>query len=67
MPLYEVALIKQPTKKEAEDGKQEEMILAPTAVIARDDRAAGVQAILKKKDSLGDDISQVQVLVRPFA
>jgi hypothetical protein len=67
MPLFELALIKQPTKKEAEDGKLEELILPPTPVLAKDDRAAALQAILNNKDKVGTDISQVQVLVRPFA
>jgi len=67
MPLFEVALIKQPTKKEAEEGAQEQLILAPSPVIARDSQAAAVQAVAKNADKVGTDLSQVQVLVRPFA
>lgn len=67
MPLYEVALIERPTKKELEDGQQEKLILAPTAVIASDDRSAGVQAVLQNKDKIQGDLSRVTVLVRPFA
>lgn len=65
--LFEVALIKTPTKKEQEDGKAEELILAPTAVIASDDKAAAVQAVAQNKDKVPSDLSRVQVLVRPFA
>lgn len=65
--LYEVALIERPTKKEMEDGKAEKLILAPTAVIANDDKSAGVQAVIMNKDKLPGDLSRVEVLVRPFA
>jgi|TARA_Y100000034_G_scaffold95488_1_gene116020 hypothetical protein len=45
MPLFEVALIEKPTKKEAEDGEIEKLILSPTPVLARDDQAAFIQAV----------------------
>lgn len=65
--LFEVALIQKPTKKEAEDGKSETLILPPTAVIANDDKSAAVQAVAQNKDKISDDLSRVEVLVRPFA
>lgn len=65
--LYEIALIQLPTKKEAEDGKAETLILPPTPVIAQDDKAAAVQAVAQNKDKVPADLSRVQVLVRPFA
>jgi hypothetical protein len=64
--LYEVALIQQPTEKEQEDGAQEKLILAPTAVIAKDEQSAGVAAVLDHKGEITCDINRVQVLVRPF-
>ena len=36
MPLFEVAILQQPTKKEAEDGHQEKLLFGPQAVVARD-------------------------------
>lgn len=65
--LFEVALVQQPTKKEAEEGIGEKLILAPTAVIANDDKAAAVQAVAANKDKVPTDLARVQVLVRPFA
>lgn len=65
--LYEVALVQTPTKKEAEEGKSETLILAPTAVIAADDKAAAVQAVAANKDKVPSDLTRVKVLVRPFA
>ena len=68
MPLFEVALIKHPTKKEREDGGLETLVMEPTAVLARDQQSAGVQAVLKKSAEIDDaDMSRVEVLVRPFA
>lgn len=64
--LYLVALIQKPSKKEQEDGKQETLILAPTPVIARDDKSAAVQAVAANKDKITADLSDVEVLVRPF-
>lgn len=65
--LFEVALIQKPTKKELEEGQQEKLILAPTAVIANDDKSAGVQAVMQNKDKIQGDLARVEVLVRPFA
>lgn len=64
--LYLVALIQKPTKKEEEGGKQEVLILPPTPVIARDDKSAAVQAVGQNKDKIIADLSNVEVLVRPF-
>lgn len=64
--LYLVALIQKPTKKEAEDGKGETLILAPTPVIANDDKAAAIKAVKEQGDKITTDLSSVEVLVRPF-
>lgn len=64
--LYEVALIQQPTPKEIEEGKVEVLVMAPTAVIAKDEQSAGVAAVMQKKDEIKCDITRIQVLVRPF-
>lgn len=66
MPLFEVALILKPTKKQSEEGMIDTLILAPTAIMAANDKAAGLQAVLDNKDKLGD-LSRVEVLLRPFA
>lgn len=67
MPLYEVALIKMPTKKESADGAKEELILPPTPKLAPDDRTASVMVLVENAAKTGADLSQIQVLVRPFA
>ncbi len=62
--LYEVALVRIPTKKDQEDGKLEELIMSPEAVIARDEKSAAVKAVAGKQL---DNLDNVEVLVRPFA
>lgn len=66
MPLFEVAILETPTKKEAEEGKGERLVFGPKAVVARDAQSAAITAVLdgEKPDV---DRSKMQVLVRPFA
>ena len=64
--LYLVALVRKPNKKEQDEGKQEELILGPTPVIASDDKSAGVLAVIKNKDNIQGGLENVEVLVRPF-
>lgn len=66
MPLYLVALLQRPNKKESEEGKLETLVMAPTPVIARDDKAAALKAVLDNKEKVVGDLSNVDVLVRPF-
>lgn len=67
MPLFEVAIIKKPTRKEIEEGTgQEEMILAPTPVVARDPNMAAISVVTKNPPE-GFDPNRCEVLIRPFA
>lgn len=66
MPLFEVAILERPTKKEAEDGVSEKLILKPTAVLATDEQTAAVNAVLDNKD-IKVDRARMEILVRPFA
>jgi hypothetical protein len=67
MPLFEVAILQKPTKKEAEDGISEKVILAPKAVVARDDQSAAISAVMDGGLPADFDRSRMEVLVRPFA
>lgn len=66
MPLFEVAIIERPTKKDAEDGKVERLVMGPRAVIASDSQSAAIAAVLDG-DKFEIDRTRMQVLVRPFA
>lgn len=63
--LYEVAIIEMPTKKEAENGKGETLILAPTPVVAKDDKTAAIIAS-QKVDLKDKEANRLEVFVRPF-
>ena len=69
MPLFEVAIIETPTKKEAEEGKTERLVFGPRAVIANDPQSAGIAAVLdgNNGEKIEVDRSRMKVLVRPFA
>lgn len=67
MALFMVALLKKPTKKDEENGIEEGLLMPPTPVVAKDDKAAAIKAVIKNRDTLGDaDLASVEVLVRPF-
>lgn len=66
MPLFEVAILEKPTKKEAEDGKVEKLVFGPRAVIAADQQSAAIAAVLDG-DKVEVDRTRMEVLVRPFA
>lgn len=65
MPLFEVAIIEKPTKKETEEGTQERLVFGPRAVVAKDSQGAVLAAVLgDERPAL--DMSRAEVLVRPF-
>lgn len=66
MPLFEVAIIEKPSKKEAEEGATEKLVFGPKAVVARDQQGAVITAILGD-DKPTVDLTRAEVLVRPFA
>jgi hypothetical protein len=66
MPLFEVAIVNRPTRKEQEEGETEKLVFGPKAVIARDQQTAAIAAVMS-----GEvpplDMSRCEVLCRPFA
>lgn len=65
MPLFEVAILEQPTKKEVEEtGAIEKLVFGPQAVIAKDTQSAGIAAVLDHEVKV--DRARMMVLVRPF-
>lgn len=65
--LFEVVILENPTKAEAEAGQLPKLVLGPIMVIAKDNQSAGVTAVMKHKDTITCDMSRAEVLVRPFA
>lgn len=66
MPLFEVAILEKPTKKDSEDsGAQEKLVFGPKAVVARDSQGAVVVAVSDGQIKVNPD--RMEVLVRPFS
>lgn len=66
MPLFEVAILENPTSKEAEEGATERLILGPVCVVSPDEQSAAIVAVMDA-EGIKIDRSRMQVLVRPFA
>jgi hypothetical protein len=67
MPLFEVAIIRKPTKKEIDEGTgDEELILGPVAVVARNTNSAVIAAISKEGGGKTLDPNRCEVIVRSF-
>jgi hypothetical protein len=67
VPLFDVAILQKPTKKEIEDGSGvEKLLYGPVTVVARDAQTAAITAILAEAAPKGIDMTRAEVLVRPF-
>ena len=67
MPLFEVAILQKPTKKELDEGTgTEKLLFGPKAVVARDGQSAAIAAVTGSDAPQGLDMSRAEVLVRPF-
>lgn len=66
--LFEVAIISKELHNLKEHDKFEErLVFGPKAVVAKDDRAAAISAVIDNAEQLKDiDREQMEVLVRPF-
>lgn len=66
--LYEVAIVLNPSTKEAKKGEQGKLLLPPTAVLA-DSRDAAIVAATQQLSTrpTAAESSRLEVLVRPFA
>ena len=65
MPLFEVAILERPTKKDAEEGTTEKLVFGPKAVVATDAQSAAIAAVLDGGE-IKVERSRMEVLVRPF-
>jgi len=69
MPLFEVAIMELPSKKEAEEGTADEkLVFGPVFVTAKDGQSGAIRAIMENADKVSKiDKSRMSVLIRPFA
>lgn len=66
MPLFEIAILQKPTKKEFEEGGEEKLILGPKFSVAKDKESAALRCLLSERPE-NLDMARAEVLVRPFA
>lgn len=68
MPLFEVAILELPTKKEIEEGTGvEKLSYGPVFVVAKDAQTAAIKSIMENADKTAEiDKARMSVLVRPF-
>jgi len=65
--LFDVAIVKVPTQKEAEEGKMEELVVPPTTVVAVDEASATINVAVANADKLASvPKERLTVYVRPF-
>lgn len=65
--LYWVCAVIEPTKKQREeDAKQEEIVVQPKIVVAKDDKEAAIKVVMEATELKGKDMNRVSVVVRPF-
>ena len=66
MRLFQYAIIWHPTEKEAENGKQSEVIVNVSTKLAIDDRALLIQVSREIPDLYLSQLDQVEIAIRPF-
>jgi hypothetical protein len=67
MKIYEVAVLFVPPEKKNEDQTEKaQLLVKPTAILAKNDAAAQIQAARMIPEAFEDKLEQVQVAVRPF-
>jgi hypothetical protein len=67
MPLFEVAILENPTKKAHEEGTGQKLIFGPKPIVARDQQSAAIVAVMDNEIDSKVDRARLEVLVRPFA
>jgi hypothetical protein len=70
MPLFSVAVLEQPTKKEREEGVSERLLFGPEWDTGADGQAVALKILLKAQQAgklpADLDLARAQVLVSPF-
>ncbi len=68
MPLFEVAILEVPTKKEIGEGTEEKLAFGPKCLVAKDSQSAALKAILENTEEAAKiNKERMQVIVRPFS
>jgi hypothetical protein len=66
MPLFEIAVIR--NWEDMNEKDHEELILAPVAVLSKNEKAAALQFVMDEADQLKEyEAEELEIIVRPFA
>lgn len=65
MPLFQVAILEKPKKKEKENGQLERLVLGPIDIVAADKQSAALSVIMDNA-KMEIDRDRMDVQVRPF-
>lgn len=66
MKLFEYAIIHLPSKEDKKDGAKSSIIVAPKAILAKDEKHANMLAATAIPADFHDSLDEVYVVVRPF-
>lgn len=65
--LFEYAVLWHPTEKQIKDeGKKTVLIAGPKSILARDEKAAGMAAVMDITTDYRDQLDQIEIAIRPF-
>lgn len=65
--LFEYAVLWHPTDKQIKDeGKKTIVIAGPKPFLARDEKAAGMAAVMDIPADYREQIDQIEIAIRPF-
>ncbi len=67
MPLFEVAVLTAPSKKEIEDGATEKLIYFSAPPICARNEQSAVLGVAMSDAMKGADLNKITIIVRPFA
>lgn len=66
LQLFDIAILFVPTDKQREEGQTEEVVVAPTTILAKSEQDALFQASFRVPEEFKTKTAQLEVAVRPF-
>ncbi len=65
--LFQYAVIWHPTEKQSkEEDKKSILIVEPTTILASDDKAVGMMAVMSIPENKRKEVDQIEIVIRPF-
>lgn len=65
--LFEYAVLWHPTEKQIkDDGKKTILLAGPKTILAKDDKAAGMSAVMEIPQDYKEQLDQIEIAIRPF-